>query len=69
MWTNKELREVRDRAELEASVTGISNIWLFACFDLAAAAERLEGLTSRIERGELTACAKPLQAIAERTSG
>ena len=66
MWTNSELREVRDRAELEASVAGISNIWLCACFDLAAAAERLEGLTSRIERGELTACAKPLQAIEGR---
>ena len=69
MWTINELREVRDRAELEANVVSVSNQWQCACLDLAAAAERLEGLTSRIERGELTACAKPLQAIAERTFG
>ena len=65
MWTRSELIEIRERAELEADVNGISERWLHACLCLAAAADRLDAMTDRIERGIETAIAKPRPAIAE----
>ncbi len=52
MWTRDELTEIRNRAELEASIPGLKASWVHACLDLAAAADRLDSFTSRIERGE-----------------
>lgn len=65
MWTRNELKEIRDRAELEASINGISDNWKHACLMLASAADRLDAMTDRIERGLETAIAIPQQPSAE----
>lgn len=65
MWIREELKEIRDRAELEASISGISENWKHACLMLASAADRLDSMTDRIEQGLETATVKPQQAIAE----
>lgn len=59
MWTREELKEILERAEIEANVAGNSEIWKHACINLAAAADRLDAITDRIERGLETATAKP----------
>lgn len=64
MWTRDELKEVRERAELEASINGCSDNWRQACLMLASAADRLDAMTDRIERGLETAITKPRQASA-----
>ena len=56
MWTRNELIEMRKRAKLEADVLGVSAAWADACFALASAADWLDALTARIERGEKTSC-------------
>jgi hypothetical protein len=55
MWTREELTEIRERAEQEARVCGCNEQWRHACLGLAAAADRLDALTDRIERGLETA--------------
>jgi hypothetical protein len=62
MWTRNELIEIRQRAEVEADVTGNSERWRCACLDLASAADRLDAMTVRIESGEEVAIATPQQA-------
>lgn len=57
MWTREELSEIRSRAELEASVSGNTLTWRHACLNLAAAADRLDAMTARIEAGEERAVA------------
>ena len=52
MWIRDELKEIRDRAEHEASISGSSENWKHACLMLASAADRLDSMTDRIERGE-----------------
>lgn len=64
MWTRDELKETRDRAEQEAGINGTSENWKHACLMLASAADRLDAMTDRIERGLETATAKPPQANA-----
>ena len=66
MWTRTELIEIRERAEIEASVRGISDSWKHACLCLAVAADRLDAITDRIEQGLETAVAPiPQQASGE----
>lgn len=55
MWTREELHEIRERAELEAKVQGNNELWRHACINLAAAADRLDAMTHRIEAGIETA--------------
>lgn len=55
MWTRAELIEIRKRAELEASIEGHKESWRYACLALAAAADRLDAITARIENDEETA--------------
>lgn len=55
MWTRQELKEIRERAELEGSIQGGNYKWRQACYDLAAAADRLDAMTGRIESGLETA--------------
>jgi len=62
MWTREELSEIRERAALEATVVGVSEEWKHACLGLASAADRIDAMTDRIERGLQTAIAKPQQA-------
>jgi hypothetical protein len=57
MWARDELKEIRSRAELEAKVPGINPAWQHACLTLAAAADRVDAMTARIEIGEETAVA------------
>jgi hypothetical protein len=64
MWIRDELNGIRERAELEASINGISDNWNHACLTLASAADRLDAMTDRIERGVETAIAKPQRANA-----
>lgn len=64
MWIRDELKEIRDRAEHEASISGSSENWKHACLMLASAADRLDSMTDRIERGMETATVKPQQANA-----
>ncbi len=59
MWTRSELKEIRDRAELEASINGNSDRWKHACLMLASATDRIDAMTDRIERGLETAIATP----------
>jgi hypothetical protein len=63
MWTRDELKEIRERAELEASIKGNSDNWKHACLMLASAADRLDTMTGRIESGLETAIAIPQRAI------
>jgi len=51
MWTRQELIEIRERAELEASIKGVNEKWRHACLELASAADRLDSITHRIESG------------------
>jgi len=51
MWTRDELIEIRKRATLEAGIKGHNAIWINACLNLAAAADRLDAITTRIEAG------------------
>ena len=51
MWTREELIEIRERAELEASIKGNNEKWRHACLELASAADRLDLITYRIESG------------------
>lgn len=70
MWTNEELIDVRDRAELEVGNDENSVLWQSACLSLAGAAERLIGLSSRICSGELVALRdKGLYSVREKESG
>lgn len=55
MWTNDELIEIRDRAELEASNDTQNLLWRCACLNLAAGASHLLSVTERICHRELTA--------------
>ena len=55
MWTNEELVEIRDRAELEASIRNQNLLWASACLNLAASASHLLSITDRICQKELTA--------------
>lgn len=55
MWTNEELIDIRDRAELEASSQTQNLLWRVACLGLAASANHLLSLTNRICQRELTA--------------
>jgi hypothetical protein len=68
MWTNEELQEIRDRAELEANIGGLNRLWQSACLDLAASASHLLSLTERICRGEITACDPMCDPITKRKS-
>lgn len=52
MWTREELVEIRERAELEASIIGNNEKWRHACLELASAADRLDSITHRIEFGD-----------------
>ncbi len=52
MWTREELTEIRERAELEASIQGNGEKWRHACLGLAAAADHLDAMTARIEAGQ-----------------
>ncbi len=65
MWTREELKEMRDRAELEASINGIGDNWKHACLMLASATDRIDAMTDRIERGLETAIATPQRANVE----
>ncbi|WP_198080370.1 hypothetical protein [Acinetobacter calcoaceticus] len=51
MWTRQELKEIRERAELEA-LKGNNEKWRHACLNLAFAADRLDAITNRVEMGE-----------------
>lgn len=62
MWTRNELIEMRERAELEAAVIGNNEKWRHACLCLAAAADRLDAMTLRIEAGKESAIATPQPA-------
>ena len=71
MWTNEELLEIQNRAELEASIPNQNSLWRFACLSLASSASHLLSLTERICRNDLTAVNvygkgfRPQQAIEE----
>lgn len=51
MWAREELIEIRERAELEASIIGNNEKWRHACLELASAADRLDSIAHRIESG------------------
>ena len=59
MWTKEELFEIRDRAELEANISGHNEWWRQACLSLAASSETLAAMTARIESGECVATSNP----------
>ena len=51
MWTREELEKIRMRVEQEAFIQGINNSWRHACLDWAAAIDRVDVITARIELG------------------
>ena len=55
MWTHEELLEIRNRAELEASISHQNILWRYACLALASSASHLISLTERICQHEITA--------------
>lgn len=59
MWTKQELIDIKERAELEASIQGNNEKWRHACLGLATAADRLESITNRIELGLEVATLQP----------
>lgn len=63
MWTREELQEIRERADLEGSIDGGNHKWRQACYDLAAAADRLDAMTNRIELGLEVATLQPSNEV------
>ena len=48
MWTLEELLEIRERAEQDAKTNALKLRWRHAFLDLAAAADRVHAMSSRV---------------------
>lgn len=69
MLTRSELQKLRLDAELAAEAEGGVERWRKAWLDFATAADRLDAMIGRIERGEENACLKiPRETVAEMSA-